>query len=656
MTDNIKDWRLYENYAVKYHSDKYNQKVFHWDDCSEDFLHNCGYITDFNQHRLNRVKKLKNKIINPYKDYGVDAIAYDEKTDTYHILQMKCYKPHLYLKSSELGSFFNTYYDKIKYKNPLSKGFVYFTCKIEKNLSLNITNNTNNPIIYEKLPFLKEEKIHCIDTESETDYKLWKHQSDAVNFIVNKQNENILLLNIVCGGGKTLILSNILKKLQIKILIIIAPLLNLVAQLVTRTKPFLHNYSSILINSDNDGTTDISIINKFLNNNVDTNIVIYSTYNSFINIIMDLELLKNKEKTLIIDECHNIINKNKIINYIKNKQPLKTILLTATPPSYLYKILNIDEKNVFTYSIHQAIEDNVVCDYNVYIPYITDMNKDIKLTGTYDDIFVKKSVFLINGMLKTGSKRCITYLNNIDECKMFKQLLEEICEYHGLTSHISVLTCNNKIQDRKNILDMFQNNRLYDIYIINSIRILDEGIDITECDSTFISKLTNSNSEIRIIQRMMRGSRIDKNNINKINNLFLWKDGENDNIENILNLIKHYDYKFSSKIKSVCINYIKQNNKKIKEELKTKNKEFIKYINKIDIKKLYDEWYHNYTECKKYFDKYGVSPSNTDEKENTKKIGDWINENIKLYNKNELGYNKKIFRELCEYIWIFLFF
>ncbi len=249
------NWKAFEYYAIDYHRNNYKHIVYHWDNCSEDILYQCGYITDFNLYRLTRVSSYKEGIRNNYRDYGVDAIAYDEKSNIFHILQMKCYKKTSYITASDLASFSSIFYNRIQTKNKLSNAFIYHTCRIEKILSIDTKERPDSPFIYEKLSFDNDTDINNINNTNnidEKDYKLYKHQIDAIDFIINKKDENILLLNIVCGGGKTLILSNSLKKIQYKCIIIIAPLLLLVEQLNKRVEWLnrnTHNYKKNKLNA-----------------------------------------------------------------------------------------------------------------------------------------------------------------------------------------------------------------------------------------------------------------------------------------------------------------------------------------------------------------------------------------------------------------------
>jgi len=113
-------------------------------------------------------------------------------------------------------------------------------------------------------------------------------------------------------------------------------------------------------------------------------------------------------------------------------------------------------------------------------------------------------------------------MRNIEECKIFSQILKNICEkYHGIKLWTSSITSKTKPENRNKALTIFQNGSENSLYILNSVRILDEAIDIPKCDSEFIGYVGDTTSDIRTIQRLMRGSRLDIYNRNKINNLFV---------------------------------------------------------------------------------------------------------------------------------------
>jgi len=58
------------------------------------------------------------------------------------------------------------------------------------------------------------------------------------------------------------------------------------------------------------------------------------------------------------------------------------------------------------------------------------------------------------------------------------------------------------------------------INIICNVHILDEGIDIPECDAVYLTH--PNNNPINIIQRISRSNRLNINNNEKIAKIFLW--------------------------------------------------------------------------------------------------------------------------------------
>jgi phage anti-repressor protein len=78
------------------------------------------------------------------------------------------------------------------------------------------------------------------------------------------------------------------------------------------------------------------------------------------------------------------------------------------------------------------------------------------------------------------------------------------------------IDCNTKKTTREKIINNFKQSTK--ISIIINVHILDEGINIPECDSVFITQ--PSNNMINIIQRMCRANRIVNNKMNC--NIYLW--------------------------------------------------------------------------------------------------------------------------------------
>jgi superfamily II DNA or RNA helicase len=166
-----------------------------------------------------------------------------------------------------------------------------------------------------------------------------------------------------------------------------------------------------------------------------------------------------------------------------------------------------------------------------------------------DENISKKCLFLVNGLLRTGSKRTIVYLKYQSECEEYKNILNQIMEkYHYFNIWIESITSNTSSLQRKEILSNFEEDNEEEIKkIILSIRILDEGIDIPKCDSIFITYLGDTNNDIRNTQRIMRSNRLDITNPNKISNIFIWSEDNKTSLFTF-KLLKSNDINFDKKI------------------------------------------------------------------------------------------------------------
>jgi len=427
-------------------------------------------------------------------------LSFDEDIGLYHACQSKCYSSKK-ISSDDLVTFF-----EILVRIP-NTGYLYTTNKITINLYETIQLRQNKWIIHNQLSdFL--DKVEVINNiNDETKYKLRHYQIEAIQAILGERSGR-KYIEIACDLGKTLIAGHVLKESDYKKIICIAPLRVSVEQLKNRISPFLDNkYKCLLV--DTEGTIDIDEIELEIKNN--EYLVIYITYKSAQDLLN--EIVTGNEY-LIVDEVHNALNMSDFINKFDN-----CLLMSAIIPEELYEEFE-DVENVFIYGISDAIKNKYICDYEVHLPFIDNGVIEVSKNFPGD----AKVEFLITGMLKTGSRRCIVYLKSCSECEPFMNMFKEsMLKYHGIDKVWCEKIDNNVIsKERTIILDEFQNNKDNDFYIIVSVRILDEAIDIPKCDSEFITHVGEQSSDIRTVQRLQRGGRLDPENPMKKNNLFIW--------------------------------------------------------------------------------------------------------------------------------------
>ena len=543
----------YEYAIVEYHRTIPNTRVWHWSHVPEDLLFTSGYIHDYSRIRKERLlrKKEPKEGINRVRDYGMDAFAMSTDPISgdilYHGIQAKYYHSRK-VTASDIGSFLLKLFD-IRMKNPLSLGYLYSSTPLECELadSVKIPSHPLRHILYTwKHPDGRNyiiDKIKLDDIPNEYDYPLRPYQKIAIDELEEADGLNII--SIPCRMGKTLIAGHHIKNKLPHIILAIAPLKISVENLRQRLSCFLPNYMSLVVDSDIGSTTDVVEINQFMN--LDAPKVIYSTYKSAMDIL--IYLLPIDSTFILVDECHNLTGEH--IEIIK--QFSSGLLLSATVPDELYEELPINK--IVRIPFSEGISGNYLVDYTVWVPHLlTCADGSTHVEVEIPDEFMNfskdlaaKALYLMTCMLKTGSRRCIAYMQTQDECDEFMKILKDIGEkYHGITLWVEKITAEIKPEKRQEILHAFQQDS-FDFRVLTSVRILDEAVDLPRCDSEFISSLGEKSSDIRFFQRCQRGSTIDPKNPNKRNNIFLWTDGW-ENCINALQYLRDSDPEFHKKI------------------------------------------------------------------------------------------------------------
>ena len=606
------NYKNYELYTINHHRNETKHITWHWDAIPENVLYESGFIHDYNKLRMKRkeIWESEKRFYNPVREYGLDGISFGE--GAYHGIQSKLYNEKSYLKASDIGSFTNAISYRLRKKNILSRGYLYHTCRLQVDLRDDF-DNSEGEIIHTLLPYNKDIQDQFLLTINdsykdksdidESSFELRSYQKEAIDTL-DKDWNGIQLLNLPCGTGKTVIFCNHVKNKGYKNVFIISPLQIHAKQNLIRIKDFMKDHETLLLDSDSGGSTNFEDLKDILKKSS----IISSTFASAKNVMKQMfnqredfsdeeEFIEDKEyetefdlsqSILIVDEAHNLSNdENDDLIKIIQSFP-KVLLVSATPPSYMEEILGCNI--IYQYPFKRAIEENYICDYQIFIPLmikneeVSESNimieKPIEWIDLDNDI-TKKCLYLINGMLQTGSKRCIAYLSSKEECIMFQHVFKEVVKrHHYLPFWIETITSDvTSKSERDIILQNFQKqeDQIDTLKILCSIRILDEGIDLPNCDSIFVSDIYEKGSTIRMVQRLCRANRKIKENPNKIANCFLWTDDMN-KIIHTLSLLKENDIDFYKKIKVMNGDYDKNMEKKRTELIYTVNNEIKKYV------------------------------------------------------------------------------
>jgi len=632
----MQNFEEYEFIVCDFHRYNTNQYVWHWKYIPEEHLYASGFITNYNLHRLKRKERLEEDK-NNIREYGLDGLALDEN-GIYHGLQAKCWHPKKYLTASDLGTFLAVVFTRLLPKNNLTIGYLYHTCRLQADVKDSFMYNPNLKNIL--LPFVKREEEVVADQE--IDFELYPPQKNALIALKNGW-ENNGLISMPCALGKTVLLGNYLRDVQPKHIVILSPLRVLTKQMLDRIHPFVSDKVGILVDSDEGGTTDSEIVKKTFKNPCLMSI----TYDSFINIFIEPKRLKINNCLIVIDEAHNLIYYPQIMNYL-NEIAMKSLLLTATPSETMMEYLECDV--IYDYPISEAIRENYVCDYLINVPVLDLVNERVdidipeELKHLDNDITIK-SLFLLSGMLETGSRRCIIYCCSIEECIAFNAIFSEIArDYHGIECWIGSITANTNVRKREEILRNFQNNDAK-ISILSSVRILNEGVNIVKCDSVFITKVNDN--EIVAVQRMCRANRKDRENPNKVANCFIWADDLNKTVEMLQFLKVNDETRFLNRIVTRSGNYERKGDPtEINKDIDY-NKTLQEYIS-VRCMNFEDRWKMRLEEVSRYIDENDKRPSTQDKDGKIKKLGQWIQTQKTNYPKQKDIMKNQEIRQLWE--------
>ena len=629
-----------------------------WHEAPERILLKNNIIGSHNQNRIRRIEYKEN----PLQDTGVDIIQMEEN-DICSLVQCKNgYKKGVTIK--DLAGFFAWIFSL----NEL-KGYVYYTDKLSNNLR-SLPNNSR--IEYIKLSYDKNNIEESeLNEEKEKVFLMipYDYQLKAKEAFIEKFEERGII-SMPCGTGKTY--TSFLITEQYKQIIILSPLRQFAKQNLEKYIEYGYKNKTLLV--DSDGTRDSNEIKKFIESN--ESFIISSTYCSVDMIYENLQYMNNP--FFIIDEFHNlskrnVTNKNDDFYKLLNSN-VKIMFMSATPRIYDFEnnsneniieemdeeeedediLLDIEEDGentdesdentydnddydeslfgptIYNMTFNEAIHNKYITDYRIWLPSIHENNDKLNQELSIYNIDLKMNAkynFLFSSLLNNGSRKCIIYNIDSNEIQEMIEAINKLNNFYCLDIEINVITSVNNAKSREKILKKFEKNN-NKIQLLFSIRILDECIDIPSCDCIFITYPCKN--KIRLIQRLCRCIRIDKNNKSKIGNVNIWCN-EYDEITDTLSGIKEYDIEFKDKIRINEVDFYGESNK---VEFNKDIKLLDHYI--VGIKEFrYLTWEEKLKEVEDYIIANGKLPVKKNENKDIKKLSYFLGTQKQNYKKNK---------------------
>jgi superfamily II DNA or RNA helicase len=514
----------YEYYVKQFLSNKYTN-IWLWNEIPSNILHELGIINTNETY---------------CDDIGCDILA-QSSDNTYYFIQCKNYSTigiDNVITISDLSGFYN-----FMAENNFTNGIIYYSGYLSSQVI-----KRSKSIKYINLPYKTGETINLIPHS---------YQIDAYNKLsISGRN----VLTMPCGTGKTYV--SYLLSANYKNIIILSPLISTAEQLYVFYKKYYNNTATHSISIFN-------CLNKTRLIDLKKNNVIISTYDS-VNLILE-KVSKLDNKIIIIDEYHNLsqnnlTNTDDYINKLLNYGDSSYLFMSATPHKLRQQYMNIFGNNEYTLGWEDAIKNKYICDYKFYYPNPDNVNvKIIELKKTtilsslevQKCILLNKAYYLLECIKESNVKKIIVFLKSLAESTEFTKIITLLNIFFENKLVVSEINCHTGKSERNKIITRFKNKN-DTINILCNVHILDEGIDIPECDAVY---LTHPNyNPINFIQRISRCNRIKpvESNISNTAHVFIWAKDEN-KVSNIDKLISEYlAVKHSENTVSV---YIRDNNK-----------------------------------------------------------------------------------------------
>ena len=337
-----------------------------------------------------------------------------------------------------------------------------------------------------------------------------------------------------CGLGKALLSILIVKLLQFKSVVIGVPSNNLQKQIKKEILKIFPNKTNILFvgGDETDGiksSTDKTQIIKFLNNNLNSQPkFVISTYHS-------CHLLVDKDIAFEIkigDEAHHLVGiereENRGFRLFHKIISSKTLFMTATEKTIETRtnkeIYSMEDETIFgkyidVKSVHWAIENKKITDYNILVLKNTEDEVDEIITNLRLNI-INKEIFISCYMcLKSFEKykdltHLLLYTNTTEDAELSKKYINEILSLNILSIQKEKIYNNSLHSKNCNDLDSEVNKFKNTYYgIISCVYIFGEGFDLPKLNGVCIAG--NMQSETRIVQYLLRPNRLDFENPNK---------------------------------------------------------------------------------------------------------------------------------------------
>jgi superfamily II DNA or RNA helicase len=430
--------------------------------------------------------------------------------------------------------------------------------KIDNSTKADEAFSRDREVEYNELDIIEKE-------EKEDEFEKREYQKQAITEAQKLYiTSNNLLINWACGLGKTYVALTISKLYMRNYMLIGVPSSLLVKQWV-KVIITMYNLPIFIVASKPVYVNEIKYVNSTNTNDIknwlDNNQrgIIITTYHSSYKIPPTTFDFK------ILDECHHLCQTHNDAQFYKilDIPSYKQISLTATMKAVDSDshIDNFSEESfgkiLDSKSTCWAIENKYITDYQIITLYIKEINllqlmHDVINNLTDKNLFLSAFAVLQSINNFDGFTHILIYANKIENANKISNYIDillksRFCNIKNIYNEsINSKTLNNNDLDEE--INKFKKSQYG---IISSVLIFGEGFDMPKLNGVCVAE--SMDSEIRIVQSVLRANRLEKNNPQKIARIILpYTDDEKtfDKIQTIVHKMGNHDKNIEQRIKA----------------------------------------------------------------------------------------------------------
>jgi predicted helicase len=489
----------------------------------------------------------------PKQDIGLDLIA--KNGNEYHAIQCKYHEDN---KRSVTFREVSTFISLLESTPKITQGYICSTADLTSRVFNKLNTKPINLILNDTWQSLSNEFFEnvnrLLDGKKERKLMPFKprpHQvkalKEAKKYFLDENNTRGKLI-FPCGAGKSLTGYWITEELKSKSTIIAVPSLSLVKQTLDvylreisakgKKVKWLCICSDDGIGKDDDVAfftenlgvpcqTDPIYIKKWLSENVDCELVVFTTYQSGRIIAEVAQSIGYKFDLGIFDEAHKTVGSGKkLFSHLlfeENISIQKRIFMTATERFYAGSkedIISMDDEEIygdtFTHmSFKEAIETGLLTDYKVVtidiqkseIASFIQENNLVQLNAKWKKETEARSLASMLALRKAMKvlpiKNAVSFHSSIEKAVRNKELQQYITEtYHYKPIDTFTVSGKQPTTQRNIVVQEFASSPSS---LITNARCLTEGVDVPNIDCIVFSDPRKS--KVDIVQALGRALR-----------------------------------------------------------------------------------------------------------------------------------------------------